>query len=657
MTRPRSCPRIEHISERDVPDSQRTPSPDCVNEQDEDEDEVEDDIGSALDTTSASSEEDDPSFCLSERTKVNIKPRKQPIAFNQPVVDVYYEGSMDRATLESRVSQPVQLDGVSLTPHQLTMVKRVVEALEKTYKIHTIRSEPGAGKTICAYAIAKMLGLKLVVVHPVRVTSWKEESERCGFPLELELGYEALRSVRGQKEPKHGLLTRVDRPAVVVSKKRKRSDSSSEESSRSSCSSDSGSSESQSVSHSKSTRSKQKLKHPPPQFYPTSKWTGLLQQGILLVLDESHRAKNKSERTLALTALVNAVVDTPGHRSRCLYLSATQFDQPVHVEAVCKSMGLIGQGNDLSQSRLVQLGRIFEPEHRLVQPKLVEQVCRSTRRDRLKYIYRVFIHILSPRLSSSTPKLKIPVNMDVRIGFYRMPREDELEIRRSMLQWRRATETPGKFPERLALMSRAVHQTQIAKVRTVVRLVHTVFRENPNVSVVVMGESIRALDSIAMELRAKFHWTPEEAREDTFVPAIHVLTSRMSLSRQQKVIEEFQNGTCSILVANLEVGGEGLNLQDKVGDRDRWVFMLPSSHATSMFQGFFRFYRWDTKSDVNVRLVMCRSKNKNGVDVHRESALLKNHKKKDRVWRDLMPEQDQAGAQFLAGLEMFYESE
>jgi len=613
---------------------------------------TDDDIGSVLDSTTGSSGEDESFRTEKDSTaKQRVRPRKEPVQFNQPAMDIFFEGSMDRTALQSLLDQPMDnWNGLTLTADQLQLVRRVVEALEKTYKVHSIRSEPGSGKTVCTFVIAYLLRLRVLVIRPRRVTSWKEEAQRYGFEIETELGYEELRSVRGRSNPKHGLLRRVDAPLQSKKSRSTRSESSS------SSSSDSGSSSSSDSRSSQARKRKKKIrvKYPKPEFFATQDFLRLLHNGILLVLDESHRAKKNSERTLALSALVNCLVNTPGHRSRCLFLSGTQFDLASHVQTVCRSMGLIESNQvNLTDSRLVQFARLFQPEHRLIQPNVVRSL--YTVRERLKFIYRVFIHILSPRLSSATPKLQIPVNMDVRIGFYRMPKDDELLIRESMLRWNMAIQQPGRFPKRLSEMTRAVHQTQLAKVQTVVRLVKNVFDENPGASVCVMGTSIDALDAIAFELQSLFTWTEDERNMESFVPVSHVLSGRMKPCRQQRVIEEFQNGKCSILVANLEVGGEGLNLQDRVGNRASWVFILPSHHATSMLQGIYRFYRLDTKSDVVVRLVFCRSKNRLGVDVHREKALLDNHKKKDRVWRDLMPQQDEAGAQFLAGLEMFYE--
>ena len=588
---------------------------------------------------------------------------RAPVSFNESIVHVPYDGAMPEGELKERLNTPLDLGPVTLTTDQLALVRRSAEALERSFKVHTNRSAAGSGKTICTYAIAKLLGLKVVVVKPTRVSAWREEAARCGFTLLKELGYEGLRSVKGHSNPKHGLLTRHDpEPIRRTAKKgkknrKKRSDpSQSDEPDTDHETEDGKKGKRKRSKEPKGKDNKQVWIQPPPQFTATSAFLDLLNEPILLVLDETHRGKTVSEQTSAISALVNALVNTPGHRSRCLLLSATQFDQREHSLTVCQTMGLIPHANQPvpRDALLVSLGQAFEPGHKLMQRRYIKAMNRTTR-DRRKYVYRVYIHILSPRLTSAVPKWLIPPNMDGKCGFYRMPKDKEEEVRDAMNAYRVAKEAQGQHKLRLAQMSDAIRRTQLAKVSTVVRLVKSTFQEDPCAAVSVMGESLQALWDIAWELQDHYTWNADERHHNLFNPKRHVLSGELTPKQQIQVIDEFQSGECSLLIANLKVGGEGLNLQDKIGDKPRYVFMLPNNHATAMVQGLSRFYRQDTKSNVVVRLVYCRSKNRFGKDVQRERVILDNHKKKDRVWHDLMPEQSQQGAEFLAGFPVFYE--
>jgi hypothetical protein len=526
--------------------------------------------------------------------------------------------------------------------------------------------------TLTSYAIGQLLGLKLVVVHPIRVSSWREEAQRCKLEglLYRELGYEELRSVAGQAQPKHGLLTRYDPPLVPKpvrsgGKRKKGRASDSEGSIDLEDEELKLEDEMEDVDDPspKSTkkRARTTLIQPPPVFTATQKYLDLLNEGVLLVLDESHRSKNKaSERSAAVAALVTALVTTPGHRSRCLLLSATQFDEKHHAISVCYSMGLIpsAQGGERipRDCLLIKLAQAFEPNHELMSVKTLKRR-NASNRDRLMFIYNVYIHILSPRLTSSVPRMVLPVYQDAKVGFYKMPPADELMVRRAMKRYRQAVaKGNGVNPNRLAIMGRAIEDTQLAKVSTVIRLVRAAFRENPRAAVTVMGGFLEALFKIAIGLSDLFPWTAEEQYHHVFNPRSHVLSGSLTPQEQEDTINAFQSGACSLLVANLEVGGEGINLQDKQGGRERWVFMLPNERASSMHQGLSRFFRHDTKSDVIIRVVYCRSKNRFGDFVKREQVMLRNHKRKDGIWRQLMPQQDQEGYEFLAGLEEFHEA-
>ena len=703
----------------------------------------EDSLGSALDNSSDDHDDsDDPTY--GEQTKV--KKERAAVPFNIDAITWdEYSNRMPEDQLKTILDTVPDMGPCTLTSDQLIKVRRTISALEKSYPVHMIRSEPGAGKTIATYAVAKQLNLAVVVIRPTRVTSWRAEAARTNSILKLEMGYEGLRSIRGNKTPKHGLLTREDPPTPpprgargAARRRRRRSEEEDEEESEveeeeeeeseseqeDESESESNNSEDMQVnvraivpnpvkqekkvkkevdeewvpskqvkveSTSKqvkvevqdsvlnpststgststvvpppknvrirfaSTGTRKRRRRPLPIFTPTDKFKQMLREGILLVLDESHRVKNASERTAAMSALVNAVVDDTSHRSRCVVLSGTAFDQIAQVRTVSQLLGLIphAKGAVPEDCRLVKLGRLFAPEHKLMAPRVLSRLpLLKGSHSLLMFVYKVFVHIISPRLSSATPKLVVPAYMDARIGFYQFPLADEFQIRKAMRDVDRAVNTPGRNDNRLAQITSAVESSHMAKVRTVCRLVRAVFKENRMAQVAVMGNFKDSLFAIASELRDLF----PVVGDSLFIPELNVLTGEMTAARQEQVVDQFQAGTCPILIANLDVGGEGLNLQDRIGTRQRYVFILPSHRATSMMQGFYRFFRMDTKSDVVIRVVMCRSKNSAGEDVVREQCLLENHKRKDRVWRDLMPQQDLAGAQWLAGLEWFREEQ
>jgi hypothetical protein len=113
-------------------------------------------------------------------------------------------------------------------------------------------------------------------------------------------------------------------------------------------------------------------------------------------------------------------------------------------------------------------------------------------------------------------------------------------------------------------------------------------------------------------------------------------------SDRQDILRRFQSGQLRVLVANVVVGGAGLNLQDKLGGRQRTTFLLPGYNAELMYQSMYRTYRYGCKSDVKVRFLFSAQ--------HREQHILDNWKGKDRVWAKQLTRQVQEGQLFLGNL-------
>ena len=120
--------------------------PEPVQESDEkhpvSEGEDDDETLSALDTTTDEDDDADRDWASGETDR----PARPVATYNQAIVHVPYDGAMPNDELQSRLAAPLDLGPVTLTADQLTLVHRSAEALERTYKVHTNRSQPGSGK-------------------------------------------------------------------------------------------------------------------------------------------------------------------------------------------------------------------------------------------------------------------------------------------------------------------------------------------------------------------------------------------------------------------------------------------------------------------------------------------------------------------------------
>lgn len=74
---------------------------------------------------------------------------------------------------------------------------------------------------------------------------------------------------------------------------------------------------------------------------------------------------------------------------------------------------------------------------------------------------------------------------------------------------------------------------------------------------------------------------------------------------KKKAMERFQSGKSKVMIATVQSGGTGINLDDTVGDRPRTVIMMtPPFTANDMAQAIGRVHRLNTKSAARVRGVL-----------------------------------------------------
>ncbi len=84
------------------------------------------------------------------------------------------------------------------------------------------------------------------------------------------------------------------------------------------------------------------------------------------------------------------------------------------------------------------------------------------------------------------------------------------------------------------------------------------------------------------------------------------LDGSVNTNKRAEIIKKFQEPTieCRLLIANISVIASGIDLDDKIGDFPRYVFVSPTYKIIEMNQLSFRFLRsLDTKSDTLIRYV------------------------------------------------------
>lgn len=86
----------------------------------------------------------------------------------------------------------------------------------------------------------------------------------------------------------------------------------------------------------------------------------------------------------------------------------------------------------------------------------------------------------------------------------------------------------------------------------------------------------------------------------------HKLDGSVNTQKRDEIIKKFQEPTveCRLLIANISVIASGIDLDDKIGDFPRYVFVSPTYKIIDMNQLSFRFLRsLDTKSNTLIKYV------------------------------------------------------
>ena len=360
---------------------------------------------------------------------------------------------------------------------------------------------------------------------------------------------------------------------------------------------------------------------PATVFTATKQWKRRVRSGVLLVVDEAQNLKNRSDKSLAVQELIRVILQTWDDEagpvtplsSRALLLSGTLFDKEEHAMRMCEVLGLLsGEGHERDTSQMSIAARRRTQLAHASSPGSFNSQAEFQR-----YIFTDFANRVLTLISSSLPLPQLDVVMDTAIGFYQMDAEGAREMSRAIGELRTG--------EQRAVLD-ALMRAHRAKVGVTVRLVSQWLDSNPKAQAVVFGAFNDSLNSIVERLS---RYRPQLLTGDT-----------RQRSERIAMVERFQSGERRLLVANTQVGGVGLNMQDLHGDRPRHVFLLPTYSATDMLQAMYRCWRMGARSSVKVRLLFT-------LGAEEEERLLANLGRKTVVLQELMHDQVAQGKQFL----------
>lgn len=424
-------------------------------------------------------------------------------------------------------------DGTSLgfLPGQETHVRKGEATLERVpFLIDT--SMMGEGKTYTTSILARRMRFThIIVICPVAVQDKWQSMSRYGLPIRHVLSYQGLQGGGSSGDPKHGLLKKMP----VQDKHGRKS----------------------------------------IFFKATDSFRNMTREGLLLILDEFHNAKNLSSQHKACKALTTSVVDRFGKegdkRSRVVFLSGTPIDKEQHAVNMLRLMGVV---RSMQLSRETMKGRSYLGFDEL------KQFCFYLNRKRTKKVmsgvkivksndvnqaaYRLFKDIVIKEVGiAMKPKIRHEQIVCTNKYFNMTARDrDDLihgienlrnavrqqEEQRNRARHQNAGAAVYNFGSNacsFGAITRALVEVETAKVNVFARAAREQLLKDPTCKVAVF---LNYLDNIATVKQKLAEFNPL------------VLTGALSRDKRTVLCDKFQNRSLEhrLIIANLKVGSTGM---------------------------------------------------------------------------------------------------
>lgn len=464
-----------------------------------------------------------------------------------------------------------------LKKSQLLHFSRIKNIL-KTWPVYMDTSPTGAGKTYITCALAKELGLSIVIICPkIMISKWKEVATSYGIKHIEALNYEAIRGTVRSK-PKTPYLMRND-----------------------------------------------------DVFYTTDQYYNLMKTGVLIVFDETHKAKNTSMQSEACISLVSNLITynthNPTSKSRVALLSATPADNMTNSVPLVRLLGITTKrsmykyishgkrGGEYIATGLLDIQKWCMERDHLNSNAIFKR--RLTNKSISKIVYNALKSIIILKLASAAHLPVKSIVNDAKNGFYKLDSVNNNKLTSAIAKIRSSIIVgTEKIYVNYGALTTALMQSEKAKRDVVIRLAKEVLQSNPNAQVILY---FNYLENIRYAMNALSTYNPLE------------MTGKDTIAQRDFVINSFQqnNDKYRLLISNPRVGSIGIDLDDKYGSRPRYMFLIPDYRLTDLYQAMGRIFRLSTKSNTTIRFIY-------GAGAKNELALLTSLSKKSTIIKNMI---------------------
>jgi hypothetical protein len=203
---------------------------------------------------------------------------------------------------------------------------------------------------------------------------------------------------------------------------------------------------------------------------------------------------------------------------------------------------------------------------------------------------------------------------------------DAISTLHSATKYNDKTGTVEVGKDNLGSISRSLMKIEESKINTIARISLEILTKVPNSKVGIFvnySSSIEKLNDLLA----------------TYNPVL--LHGSITKEKRQVNIEKFQepNLNYRVIIANLQVGSTGIDLDDKTGNYPRFALGSPNYIIQNLHQLTYRFLRRDTMSQANFRFVY-------GKCGRKEVSILNALARKSKVMKETLDEQVEANIKF-----------
>lgn len=482
-----------------------------------------------------------------------------------------------------------ETQGVTLLQRQVDHFVRLATIFQRHHcAIDT--SPTGSGKSFTAAALAIHFGFqRVLIVCPKSVkVSWEEVVASTGIPVVGLFTYQMLRGMAG-KTLSHPYLTRHDRAGEAA------------------------------------------------LFAPTDALRTLINEGTLIIFDEVQNIKNKSDKMRATKAIISLLLGTTTGTSRALMLSGSPFDKEEHSTNFMRAMGFIRHRqlysvNPATKDVVLHGAQELIDVCERLDPERTGAVVRGltlNKRTIPTLCFNLFCEVIKRHMISEMPPPDLNMEKDVKDGYYHTDHPETLAAAIGMLsRAARFREKDGVVEEtNFSAITPALVRIEMAKADIFIRLARTRLERDPHCRVILF---LNYNDTIEVVKRGLLQYEPL------------MLIGSSSDAQRRRIIHAFQAEERRLLISNTQVGGIGLNLQDLMGGRKRYVFGSPTYSAIDMHQAVGRVYREGTLTQPEIRWVY-------GEVTKLEASILGALARKRAVLEKVLTEQVARGEKFPGG--------